>query len=198
MKHLAFVVAGVAALTAAPAYADIKPVGAEGFVVTHEVVLPVAPDRAWDTLATPALWWSGEHTFSGNAANLSLNTAANSCFCEALPVGPTRAQPGSVRHMTVIFADPGKVLRLTGALGPLQGEPVNAVMTVTLKGEGAGTRLALEYVVGGSMRFAREQVGPAVDKVLGEQLARLAALFAAAAPAGDLGSDFLSGVGARP
>ncbi|MDR7103544.1 hypothetical protein [Croceicoccus sp. BE223] len=198
MKRLAFAAATAAALIARPALAEIKPVGTEGFVVSHEAVVPVAPDQAWDRLVKPALWWSGEHTFSGNPANLSLIASADGCFCEALPVGPARTRPGSVRHMTVIFADPGQVLRLTGALGPLQGEPVNAVMTVTLKGEGTGTRIALEYVVGGSLRFAREQSGPAVDKVLGEQLARLAASFPAAAPGGDLGSDFLSGVGARP
>ena len=91
---------------------------------------------------------------------------------------------------------------LTGALGPLQGEPVNAVLTITFAGEATGTRIVMEYVVGGTMRFQREQIGPAVDGVLGDQLARLAALYSAQAkagqPSGDLGSDFLSGVGAQP
>ena len=198
MKSFLFLAACAAATFASPALADVKPVGGDGFVVRHEAVVPVAADRAWDGLVQPARWWSGDHTFSGNAANLALVPQANGCFCETLPAGAARTRAGSVRHMTVIFADPGKVLRLTGALGPLQGEPVNAVLTVTLSGEGAGTRIVMEYVVGGTMRFPREQIGPAVNTVLGEQLARLAALFPAQASSGDLGSDFLSGVGTRP
>lgn len=198
MRSFLFLATCAAATIASPALADVKPVGADGFVVRHEALVPVAADRAWHGLVQPARWWSGDHTFSGNAANLTLAPQAEGCFCEALPAGAARMRAGSVRHMTVIFADPGKVLRLTGALGPLQGEPVNAVLTVTLSGEGAGTRIVMEYVVGGAMRFSREQIGPAVDGVLREQLARLAALFPVQAPTGDVGSDFLSGVGTRP
>ncbi|HEX2793682.1 MAG TPA: ATPase [Croceicoccus sp.] len=198
MRSFLFLATCAAATIASPALADVKPVGADGFVVRHEALVPVAADRAWHGLVQPARWWSGDHTFSGNAANLTLAPQAEGCFCETLPAGAARMRAGSVRHMTVIFADPGKVLRLTGALGPLQGEPVNAVLTVTLSGEGAGTRIVMEYVVGGAMRFSREQIGPAVDGVLREQLARLAALFPVQAPAGDVGSDFLSGVGTRP
>ncbi len=183
---------------ATPAQAEVKPVGAEGFVVRREVVVTAGADAVWDRLVRPAMWWSSGHTFSQNSANLTLDATAGGCFCEALPVGQDRARAGSVQHMAVLFADPGKVLRMSGALGPLQGEAANGVMTITLTGQSNGTAVVMEYVVGGTMRLSREQIGPAVDNVLGEQLTRLAQSFAAPAPTGDVSQDFLSGVeGAR-
>jgi hypothetical protein len=81
---------------------------------------------------------------------------------------------GSVEHMHVIFADPQRgILRMSGALGPLQGEALNGTLTVELKKTDTGTRIELEYVVGGYMRFKTEEIAPAVDGVLGQQLAGL-------------------------
>jgi hypothetical protein len=74
-------------------------------------------------------------------------------------------------------------LRLTGALGPLQSEALLGTMTITLKaGSTAGTRILVEYVVGGYMRYRPEQIAPAVDRMLGQQLAGLVAKLGAAAP----------------
>jgi hypothetical protein len=78
--------------------------------------------------------------------------------------------------MHVVYADPGKVLRMSGALGPLQSEAMNGTLTVTLKPVEGGTRILFEYVVGGYMRFKTEDIAPAVDGVMAEQLNRLAAL----------------------
>ena len=95
---------------------------------------------------------------------------------------------GSAEHMHVIFADPQRgLLRMAGALGPLQGEAVRGVLTITLTKTETGTRIDWEYVVGGYMRFQTAEIAPAVDQVLGEQLGRLAALLTPApvlAPAG--------------
>ena len=59
-------------------------------------------------------WWNSAHTFSHDAHNLSIQDKAMGCFCETLPDG------GSVRHMEVLNAAPGKALVLSGALGPMQ------------------------------------------------------------------------------
>ena len=76
--------------------------------------------------------------------------------------------------MHVILADPQRgVLRMSGALGPLQGEALNGTLTVTLTKTEAGTRIEFEYVVGGYMRMKTEEIAPAVDAVLGQQLAGL-------------------------
>jgi hypothetical protein len=51
-------------------------------------------------------------------------------------------------------------------------------MTIKLISVDGGTRIDVEYAVGGLLRLKGEQIAPAVDKVLGEQFGRLAALFA--------------------
>jgi hypothetical protein len=48
------------------------------------------------------------------ARNLSLDRKPGGCFCERLPDG------GGVQHMRVVYTSPDKLLRLSGAIGPLQ------------------------------------------------------------------------------
>jgi predicted lipid-binding transport protein (Tim44 family) len=76
--------------------------------------------------------------------------------------------------MRIVNSSPGRVLRMVGALGPLQGEAVTGMLTITLKTTPKGTRILWEYVVGGYMRYKPDVIAPAVDGVLAEQLARLA------------------------
>lgn len=160
----------LALLAAAPAaQARVTAVGSSGFSVQHEVRLSAAPAAAWARLIQPRLWWSPDHTFGHDSARLSLSPQAGGCFCETLPEG------GSVEHMHVVYAAPGKALRMTGGLGPLQAVPVSAVMTVTLKPDGAGTALSLRYDVSGPLPGEPAQIAAAVDGVLREQVERLAA-----------------------
>jgi len=135
-----------------------------GFTVKSEYAIKALPDSLYKYIYRDiGLWWSPLHTFSGNAANLVLQPKANGCFCERLADG------GSVRHMTVIYAEPGRVLRLSGGLGPLQEMPVDGIMTITLKQTDAGTALAMTYSVGGYVRGGLAGLAPIVDRVLGEQ-----------------------------
>jgi hypothetical protein len=77
--------------------------------------------------------------------------------------------------MTVVMADPMKVLRMRGALGPLQSEPVDGVLTITMQAaRGGGTKIVWEYVVGGHMRFEVAKISKAVDAVMSQQLGHLA------------------------
>ena len=173
MRKAVLFAAIAAAALAAPARAEFEAIGDSGFVTRHTAVVDATPQEAWDRLIEPSGWWSGVHSFSGDAENLTLDPRAGGCFCEMLPVGPGRSVPGSVRHMNVIFVDPGTAMRLSGALGPLQSEAVDGVLTITLKPVEGGTRILFEYVVGGTMRYGVAQIGPAVDRVIGEQLTRL-------------------------
>lgn len=113
-------------------------------------------------------WWSSDHTFSGSAANLRLEARQGGCFCEALPNG------GSVRHLTVVHADPGKLLRLNGGLGPLQAEAVTGSLSWALEDAEDGTRVTLVYAVGGYVSGGLDAWAEAVDGVVREQLERLA------------------------
>jgi hypothetical protein len=129
-------------------------------------------------MVKPARWWNSQHSWSGNAANLTLDPRAGGCFCEALPSG------GSVEHMRMIYADRGKLLRMTGALGPLQGEGLAATLTVKLERVGGATKLTWSYKVGGYTDLPLAQIAPAVDGVVSEQFHRLASMIETGKPTG--------------
>lgn len=160
-------------LAAAPAAAELKAVSESGFAVSHVHKVMATPDQVWAALIMPSRWWSGEHSWSGDAGHFSLEPVAGGCFCE-------RWAGNSVEHARVIYAVKPQQLRLSGAFGPLQGEALVGSFTVTLKAQGNVTTIGIDYVVGGHARFAFKDVAPAVDRVIGEQAGRLAALFPAA------------------
>lgn len=158
--------------------AEVIDVSDAGFTISLSVQTGATKDDAWRMLVTPAQWWLPEHTYSGDAANLSIDAQASGCFCEQLS-GPADARPGqrmgSVEHMRVIYTDPrAGILRLSGGLGPLQPEAVNGTMTFRLVPEAAGVRITLEYAVGGYMRMKPHEIAQMVDRVLGAQLGSLA------------------------
>ena len=181
---------------AGAARAKVAEVSDRGFIVRHVVEVPAGVEETWAMLLKPAEWWDSSHTWSGDAANMSIDPRAGGCFCEVLPnpASPRAAPRGSAQHMRVIYIERPRVLRMAGALGPLQADAVNGTLTVQLKAGAAGsdkTQILLEYVVGGYARAPFAQLAPAVDGVLGEQMKHLAAklggAFAAAfsLPAGD-------------
>ena len=75
--------------------------------------------------------------------------------------------------MTVVYANAGKRLRLSGNLGPLQDMGVAGSMTFDLEPANGKTRLELTYNVGGYSPNGLNQLAPLVDSVLLEQLTRL-------------------------
>jgi hypothetical protein len=167
----------MAAFSAAPhARAEVVASSDAGFVVREAADVTADAEAVWAQLIQPQGWWDSQHSFSGDAANLSLDPRAGGCFCEMLPVkGSPRAGPrGSVEHMRVIYVEQPRALRLSGALGPLQAEAVKGTLTIALKSVEGGTRIMWEYVVGGYMRQKVGQVAPRVDAMLGEQLSHLA------------------------
>ncbi len=166
--------------TAAPA--EVVQTAPNGFLVRHEATITAPPMVIYDTIVEQVgRWWSPDHTFSGDAANLTLDARPGGCFCERLPAG------GGVEHMRVVYAAPGQGLRLTGALGPLQDNGLAGSLTLELLPSPGGTQVVLTYSVGGFMEDGFEAIAPAVDGVLGEQLKRLELFIetGAAAPRGD-------------
>ncbi|CAH0497400.1 SRPBCC domain-containing protein [Novosphingobium sp. CECT 9465] len=177
MRRLLIISAAGLSGLAVPASAEVIQKSDAGFVARVVGEVAATPAEAWKAFVTPAQWWSGAHTFSGAAANLTLDPTANGCFCEKMPVpkdAPAGQKPGSVMHMRVLYAEPYRALRLSGGLGPLQSEAVTGTMTVTFKPvdgpAGKGTRILWEYVVGGYMRYKTDTISAAVDKVLADQL----------------------------
>jgi hypothetical protein len=167
-KYLVFVaMLSLGSSLAAPLKAEILSVGASGFEVRETAHVAASADKAYAVLLVPARWWSSDHTFSGNAANLTLDARAGGCWCEALPDG------GSVEHLHVVYVAPGKVLRLRGALGPFQSLGADGAMTLSVKPSASGTEVSIGYTLGGYSKDGFEAASKAVDHVLSEQLERL-------------------------
>lgn len=166
---------GVAA--AMPAAAEVTRSTDNSFVSRNEVVVTASPKEVWLALISPADWWQSEHTWSGEAKNLSLMPQAGGCFCETIPEvdEPGRfTLQGSVEHMRVVQAYPEAALRMVGSLGPLQSEPVTGVLTIVISKVSKGTRIVFEYNVGGAMRYEVPVISKAVDGVMAAQIASLA------------------------
>lgn len=155
---------------AGPAAAEIRSATAAGFESVNVVTVAAPPARVYALLVQPKLWWNGAHTYSGDATNMTLAPTAGGCFCETVP-----ADGSTIEHGRVVYAQPGKALRLHAALGPLQAEGVAAALTWTLKPAGTGTEITQTYVVGGFVRGGAESFAGPVDMVVGEQLRRLKA-----------------------
>lgn len=162
---LAAALAFAAPLSVSAAVQDETP---NGFTVSETMEVAAPPDRVYQALLAPQRWWNSDHTYSQDAANLALDARAGGCWCETLPGG------GSVQHMVVVNTIPGKLLRLRGALGPLQGMAVDGAMTFALHAAGNRTQLTLTYAVGGYSKQGFGELAKTVDSVLGEQTARLA------------------------
>lgn len=165
--------AAFAVAVATPAAAEVIETREDGFVTRDTTTVAANPMKTWLALTKPGDWWTDSHTWSGDAANMTLVPQAGGCFCEKVP-GEDRADgfslDGSVQHMTVIQSYPLRVLRMRGGLGPLQGEPATGILTITLKEVDGGTRVLWEYNVGGPMRFTIDQISKAVDGVMTQQL----------------------------
>ncbi len=161
---ISFVVAIAAAF---PAAAEVKSSTPAGFEVEAKATVPVSPAQAYAALGRIGDWWSSQHSYSGKASNMRLDPRAGGCFCENLP-----DSDGTIEHMRVIYAQPAQILRLQGALGPLQAEAAMGTLTWALKAVPGGTEVTQSYVVGGYVRSGAEQMAPLVDMVLAEQMAR--------------------------
>ena len=165
----AMLILAASAALATAAHAEVIDVQANGFEVRQATHIAAPPKKLFEALADVGHWWDSHHTFSGDAGNLRLEPEAGGCFCESLKGG------GSVMHMRVVFADPGKLLRLEGGLGPLQTTGATGHLAFTLTPKDDGTDLVLTYDVGGYAKNGFAGWATPVDHVLGEQVARLKA-----------------------
>jgi uncharacterized protein YndB with AHSA1/START domain len=153
--------------TAAGSHAAVADRSAAGFTVRHTVAIAGPPARVYAAFVDIGKWWNPSHSYSHDPGRLTLDTAVGGCFCETLPDG------GHVRHLDVVFVQPGKSLRLSGGLGPLQPIGASGAMTMTFAEADNGTSLDLTYTVHGYLPTGLDSWADPVDGVLAEQLARL-------------------------
>jgi len=157
------------------ANAEVQRAAPDGFLVTYSAPVKASPAKAYAAIVDIGQWWNGEHSYSGNPANLSLRSDAGACFCE-------RWSGGSVEHGVVVMALQDQVLRIASALGPLQGRAVTGMLTFETKPQDGGTLLRMSYIVNGSSASALDKSAPGVDGVLAEQFQRLTRYIEAGSP----------------
>jgi len=167
------------AILTAPLRSEVIESTAAGFLVRNTAAINAPPATVYAALTDGVgRWWDAAHTFSHDARNLSIDAKPGGCFCERLPDG------GGVEHMRVVYASPGKLLRLNGAIGPLQEAALAGTMTWTLSQAGGGTTVELHYTVGGFRAGGFRDIPSVVDGVLRGQLARLKAMVETGRPDG--------------
>jgi hypothetical protein len=150
---------------ASAAVVEVTPVG---FGVRAELVSAAPPKSVYRALLYQIdKWWNPKHTYSGNSRNLSIDSKIGGCFCEQMGKG------SGVEHARIIYLIPDALVRMSGALGPLQSSGLVGTLTWKLSAAGTGTKIELTYNVGGYMHGAFENIAPEVDEVLGDQLDRL-------------------------
>jgi uncharacterized protein YndB with AHSA1/START domain len=158
----------VLATLSTSANADVIAASSSHYALRHEAVSPLAPEVLWNRLVHPETWWSPEHSYSGDSANLSLDLRPGGLWKEEW-------DGGSVAHGAVLYVNPGEQLRLAAPFGPLQSMAVNVVWTITILPEGTGSKVTFDEVANGSDASNLDKIAGAVDGVKAEAMRRLIA-----------------------
>ena len=165
------------ALPGSFATAEVVDSATGGFTTRSAAKIAATPGEVYRSLVQDiGAWWSSDHTYSGDSSRLRIDAIQGGCFCENLPDG------GNVRHLTVVHANPGVLLRMTGGLGPLQAEGVTGSLSWAFEETDNGTVLTVTYAVGGYVANGLDAWAESVDRVVGEQLDRLARFSASGNP----------------
>jgi hypothetical protein len=137
-----------------------------GFVVSLRHETSATPQGLYQALGRIEQWWNGSHSYSGKASNLSLPLQAGGCFCE-------RWEQNSIEHARVVNAFENRLLRLSGALGPLQALAVEGVLSFAISEKDGRTTLEVTYRVAGPASAGLDRLAAPVDGVIAEQAKRL-------------------------
>jgi hypothetical protein len=169
MRIKSLIIALLCGLTPALLRADVADSAPNGFTIKIVETIHATPADVYNRLVhNVGDWWNSDHTFSGDAHNLSIDEKPMGCFCEKLANG------GAVRHAEVIFYAPGKTLVMSGMFGPLQ--KFGAVGTLSFAitpASSDGSKLEVTYAVGGYLPGGLNTWAAPVDSVLTEQFTRL-------------------------
>lgn len=154
-------------VAAAPARAEVVASSAGHFEVTHRAQVADTPAQVYAVLAQLPKWWSPQHSWSGDSANMSLDLQAGGCWCERWGDG------ASAQHARVRQVIPGRLVLMEATLGPLIGLPVSGLFTMVTSQKDGKTAVRLSYRVTSAPEVGLDQIAPAVDRVLGDQFSRL-------------------------
>jgi len=157
------------ACLAQPAVAEVVAAARNGFSLKIKTLSQAAPALSYQAFADIARWWDMAHSYGGEAEALSIDLAPGGAMLETLSGG------GFVRHLEVVYANPGEELRLLGGLGPLQPMGVQGAMNIQFQPYGSGSKTVLTYNVSGYSAQGLVELAPIVDRVIAGQMQRHAA-----------------------
>lgn len=150
--------------------ADVVDRSPSGFTVKTSVAVAASPQRIYQDLLSVGAWWDKDHTYSGDAKNMTLVAQPGGCFCE-------KWAGGAVEHGRVVSVSPNKMIRISAALGPLQQLGVAGTLTWSIDPatQSNGSTLTMTYAAGGYAPGGLDTLADIVDSVLKGQVQRLKA-----------------------
>lgn len=155
-------------LAASAAHAEVTSVNATGFALAYERTVQAQAGEIYAAMTRIGEWWDPAHSWEGKAENLYLDMRIGGCFCENLSNG------GGVEHLHLVYFAPGKEIRLTGGLGPLQGMGMGGTLVWALKPGEQGTTVRWTYTVHGhGTEESMGKLAPIVDHVQQQAFDRL-------------------------
>lgn len=157
----------VLAAAPAPALADVELASPNGFISSFREEVQATPRAVWQAIEQLPRWWSDDHTWSGKAANMSLDLQAGGCWCERWGDGQ------SVMHGQIVLVLPGQMMRMNANLGPLQDLATSGVLTLATGAADGKTVMRMSYRVAGSPAAGLDKLATIVDGVLAAQFRRL-------------------------
>jgi hypothetical protein len=171
VREIALTRCWLAALTilyalAIPLRAAIVDSAGNGFTVKIAIGAQVPAATAYRTIVDVASWWDPDHPYSGTSSNLSIDAVRGGCFCEKLANG------GGVRHLAVVYADPGKRLRMNGGLGPMEDMAVAGSLSFD-RGSRRPVHVTLTYTAGGYLPGGLDAMAKPADAMLTCAMQRL-------------------------
>lgn len=150
------------------AYSEVVKATDSFFHIKIEARVKASPEESYAQFIRIGEWWSSDHTWFGDAKNMTLEPKAGGCFCE-------KSDGQEVLHMTVSGVFPNKELRMLGGLGPLQMLGLSGAMAWKfVEAEDGSTTIIHEYRVNGGGQDDLPKLAEIVDKVQTLQVSLLA------------------------
>lgn len=148
------------------AQAEVIASAANGFSIKHEFEIQAPVSQVYRNLSRIGNWWPSDHTWSGDAKNLSLQLRPGGCFCEKL-------ENGGVEHMHIIYLRQNTEVRMSGALGPLQKLGAEGRLGIKFDAISNNTKMTITFDVGGFAPDGLDKLAPIVNMVIGQQFTAL-------------------------
>ncbi len=151
------------------ASAEVIAGGSNGFSLRIETDIKASAEQSYQAFVDMGSWWDMDHSYTGKRENFSLELKPGGGFIETLDNG------GFVRHLELVYLEPGVEIRFLGGLGPLQTLGVDGTLTVRFKPTDTGSKTIMIYNVSGFSGQGLGSLSPLVDRVQAGQMAAHAA-----------------------